>query len=164
MIDINRIRENPEAVRTALLKRMDSISFDELLLWDEQHRALLVKVEGLRARRNQVSDEIPALKREGKDVTSLLEEMKGVSTSIKEIDKECDELHQRIHSFLEALPNIPADDVVAGGKENNQVVRSFGEKPHFDFTGSDINTSSTTLLLIYSLNPLKSDIRLYPLF
>ena len=49
------------------------------------------------------------------------------------MDDELRDIERKIHDFLAALPNIPADDVVAGGKENNQVVRTFGEKPKFNF-------------------------------
>ncbi|MDD4495007.1 MAG: serine--tRNA ligase, partial [Eubacteriales bacterium] len=54
----------------------------------------------------------------------------------------------KIRDFLAALPNIPADDVVAGGKENNQVVRSWGEKPEFSFKPKDHVQLVTDLKLV----------------
>lgn len=59
--------------------------------------------------------------------------MKEIADRIKVMDDELRVVEVDIKEFLSALPNIPADDVVAGGKENNQVVRTFGEKPEFDF-------------------------------
>ena len=59
MLDINLIRKDPEKVRQALLKRMDSVSFDELLAWDQEYRANLTQAETLKAQRNAVSSMIP---------------------------------------------------------------------------------------------------------
>ena len=77
------------------------------------------------------------MKKEGRDATKYISEMRELSDRIKEQDRLIKELEDKIHEFLVMLPNIPADDVVAGGKENNRVVRSFGEKPQFDFEPKD---------------------------
>ncbi len=133
MLDINRIRENPEEVKSALLKRMDNVDFSELLDWDKRKRVLNYETDNLKAERNKVSANVPHLKKEGKDVQGLLDDMKKLAEMIKENDAEIDKLEVCIRSFLERLPNIPADDVVSGGKENNQVIRIFGDKPNFKF-------------------------------
>ena len=133
MIDIARIREHPDEVRDALLKRMDSLDLSELLAWDRERRTLITEVEGLKARRNEASAQIPRLKKEGKDASPMLAEMKEVSASIKSMDERLRELEQRIQAFLEVLPNIPDPDVAAGGKESNRVIRTWGGKPVFDF-------------------------------
>ncbi len=137
MLDIALIRERPAAVRRALLKRMDEVDFGELLSWDEEHRSLIGRTEALKARRNTVSAEIPRMKKSGEEVGPLIAEMKEVSAHIKELDAEIGKISSRIHDFLAALPNIPADDVPAGGKENNEVVRTWGEAPRFDFDARD---------------------------
>ena len=133
MIDIARIRDNPELVRSALLKRMESVDFSALLGWDRDRRSLITEVETLKARRNEASALIPRLKKEGKDASGMLGEMKQVSASIKEIDDRRGALEKQIQSYLEQLPNIPDDDVVPGGKENNAVLRSWGQRPAFSF-------------------------------
>ncbi len=133
MLDINLIREEPEKVRQALLKRMEEVDFTELLSWDRERRSLLVEDESLKAKRNKVSAMVPVLKKEGRDVQELLDEMKSVSEKIKEYDARIGELDAKIKDFLERLPNIPADDVLPGGKENNRVVRLWGQKPEFSF-------------------------------
>jgi seryl-tRNA synthetase len=79
MLDINLIRKDPEKVRQALLKRMDEISFDELLAWDAEYRATLTESESLKAQRNAVSAMIPRMKKQGEDVTAKLEEMKVIA-------------------------------------------------------------------------------------
>ena len=86
MLDINLIRQDPETVRQALLKRNVSVDFTELLQWDSERRELMKKGDDLRARRNKASDEIPAMKRRGEDVSAVLSEMKAVSDQIKDIE------------------------------------------------------------------------------
>ena len=137
MIDINLIREKTEEVRKALLKRMDDVDFTELLQWDKERRELIVEIDELRAKRNKVSAQIPKMKKEGKDIQELVNEMRGVSDRIKEFDANLSELEETIKSFLESLPNIPADDVPAGGKESNELIRIWGQKPEFKFEPKD---------------------------
>lgn len=133
MIDINRIRENKKDVEKALLKRMDKINLDELLEWDKEKRKIGTLMDEYRAQRRKVSDTIPALKKEGKDTTDILNEMKELGDKIDEGMVKYNELDKKIFDFLAVLPNIPDEDVVEGGKENNEVIKTHGEKPEFDF-------------------------------
>ena len=133
MIDINRIRENKKDVEKALLKRMDKINLDELLEWDKEKRKIGTLMDEYRAQRRKVSDTIPALKKEGKDTTDILNEMKELGDKIDEGMVKYNELDKKIFDFLAVLPNIPDEDVVEGGKENNEVIKIHGEKPEFDF-------------------------------
>jgi len=148
MLDINRIRNNTDEVKNALLKRMDDVDFSELLDWDKQRRQLIASNDEKKAKRNKVSADIPRLKKEGKDVSGLLSKMKMLSDNIKENDDAIRELEEKINLFLSALPNIPADDVTAGGKENNRVVRTWGEKPSFTFEPKNHVDLATGLGLI----------------
>ncbi len=148
MLDINLIRKDPEKVKNALLKKIDNVDFTELLEWDKQKRDLTHKVESLKARRNEVSSLIPRLKKEGKDVTEQLSEMKKVSDTIKDLDSELERTSDKITEFLNGMPNIPADDVVAGGKENNRVISEWGNKPQPSFTPKDHMTLAVSLGLI----------------
>ncbi len=133
MLDIQKIRNNPEEVKNALKKRLYDVDFTELLSWDKERRSIIAESEELKAKRNKISAEIPALKKQGKDISELLADMKNVSDTIKKMDDQLREIEGKINDFLAGLPNIPADDVVAGGKENNQVIRVYGEKPEFSF-------------------------------
>ena len=133
MLDLNLIRSNPEYVKEALKKREYDVDFSELLEWDARRRALLVENESLKAERNRMSKEIPALKKQGKDASELLAKLKEMADQVKAMDEEQSALEDKIYRFVVALPNLPAEDVVAGGKENNQVVRVYGEKPVFDW-------------------------------
>ena len=129
MIDINIIRQDPEGIRAALLKRKDTVDFDDLLGWDRSRREVIPEIDALRETRNKVSVQIPAMKKEGKETNDVQQEMRNVSTRIKELESTLTELEASIHTFIEGLPNIPADDVVSGDKENNEVIRTFSEKP-----------------------------------
>ncbi len=133
MLDIQRIRNNPDEVKKALEKRLYDVDFTELLDWDKRRRSIITESEELKSKKNKVSGQIPVLKKQGKDVSDLLSDMKNISEQVKKMEEELREVENKINDFMSALPNIPADDVVAGGKENNQVIRTFGEKPQFSF-------------------------------
>ena len=148
MLDINLIRKNPEYVAQALKKRMDDIDFTDLLTWDEKRRTHIAEAGQLRAKRNSVSAQIPQIKKAGGDIAQIQTEMRDVSTRIKTIETELAEIEQNIHLFIEGLPNIPADDVPPGDKENNRVVRTWGEKPTPDFEPQDHVELVTHLRLI----------------
>ena len=133
MIDLQLIRKDSQAVAAALAKKGAIVSFDELLEWDKERRALIAEVETLKARRNKVSGEIPLYKKQGKDTTEIFKEMREIGDKIAASDAKIAEVEGKINDFLARLPNLPDEDVVAGEKENNQVVRVEGEKPVFDF-------------------------------
>jgi seryl-tRNA synthetase len=124
MLDIKKIRENPEKVREALLKRLDNLSFDELIEWDSQRRQVIQEVESLRNERKAASTKIPQLKKSGQDVSVLMVRMSEVANRISELDAELRDLENKIEDFMSCFPNIPDDDVPAGGKENNVTVNS----------------------------------------
>ena len=134
MIDINLIREDAKAIEAKLLKKGHTVDFTELLEWDKTRRELLQNVESKKAEKNKVSAEIPALKKAGQDVAPVLAEMKKLGNEIDELDKKVAEVEEKMNYFLLSLPNVPDDDLLAGGKEANATVRVFGEKPNFDFT------------------------------
>jgi seryl-tRNA synthetase len=133
MLDINLIRNNSEEVKEALAKRNYKVDFSEFMLWDKERKDIIQTVEELKARRNKVSKEIPMLKKEGKDVTEIISEMAKLKDDIASYDEKLKEIDDKIFDFVAKLPNLPAADVVAGDKENNQVVTVWGEKRVYDF-------------------------------
>ena len=148
MLDLNLIRTNQTAVEAALRKRMDHVDLSPLVANDAKRRELVTAVERLKARRNQVSAEIPVLKKAGDNVDGLLAEMKEVSATIKSMDGDIRVLDEAIRDELARLPNLPADDVAAGGKEANEVLRSWGDKPSFAFDPIDHVSLVTSLGLV----------------
>ncbi len=133
MLDVNLIRKDPELVKSKLAKKGCHVDFAEFLSNDISRRETIVSVEALKAKKNQQSAQIPGLKKEGKDVTEIFAQMKVLSEEINSLDKILSSIDEKQQTFLAALPNLPADDVIAGGKENNAVVSVFGEKPTFSF-------------------------------
>ena len=148
MIDLNWIRADPERAAAALAKRGPRTEFHQVLEWDDQRRDLITETDQLRARRNDVSSQIPRRKQRGENVQPLFDEMRGVGQHIKTLDEERSGLERRIRSFLEQLPNAPDDDVAGGGKEHNRVLHAWSEQPRFDFAPRDHLTLSDGLGLI----------------
>lgn len=133
MLDIKRIQANAEEVKNALAKKGCAVDFTELLAWDAQRRARIAETERLKAERNRVSAEIPKRKKAGEDVSEIFVKMRALGEEVEKSDKEIAELESRIFDFLSVLPNLPDDDLRAGEKENNEVVRVVGKKPEFSF-------------------------------
>ncbi len=134
MLDINLIRNNPEKVKKALLKKLDEVDFTELLESDKKRRNVLVEVESLKNQRNTISKKVGEFKAKKMDVDpSLFEEVKRITSKIEEYEKDLIVIEDNINTCLQSLPNMPDDDVLPGGKENNEIIRTFGEKPKFDF-------------------------------
>ena len=133
MLDIQLLRDKPEFVEKALAKRGLEVDFTNLLENDTNRRAKMTEVEGLKAKRNTLSDLVAQLKRNKENADDVLVELRDLSAQIKVLDEEVEELNSKQDKFLHGLPNIPDEDLVAGGKENNQVERIFGEKTEFNF-------------------------------
>ena len=136
MIDIKRIKENPEAVKAGFkAKEVDcDATVDRILELDEQRRKLIAATESLKAQQNKVSKEIPALKKAGKDVAPIFAEMAHLKAQMAEDAKKLDEVQAEYRTAMLSLPNLPDPDLLPGGKENNQPLKYFGEPHKFDFT------------------------------
>ena len=148
MLDINLLRHEPEMVTKAIAKRGIEVDLSSFLEEDKKRRELLHTTEELKAERNKKSALVPQLKKKGEDASALLDEMKKISDQIKENDQKVAELDAQQEEFLLSLPNLPADHVVAGGKECNQVKSTFGEIPKFDFEPKHHVELATSLGLI----------------
>jgi len=135
MLDVKFVRDNTEAVREAMKKRRSGISFDGFLKAEEERRAILLKVEELRGRRNTVSEQIGRMKKNKEDASALMEEMKGVGAEIKELDDKLRLLDEETMGFLMTVPNVLHESVPEGGDEEDNVeVRKWGEPREFSFT------------------------------
>ena len=148
MLDINRIRENPEQVKEALKKKLWDADFTELLAWDKRKKELIQFVEGNKAEMNKLSASVPQAKKNGEDVSKIFAKVKEIAAQNAESDKELKELEDKIFNFLAELPNIPDNDLLGGGKENNKPIRSFGKKPEFSFPLKDHVELATSLGLV----------------
>ncbi len=133
MLDINQIRSDSAKVSAALAKKGYKVDFAEMLGWDAERKAAKQSVEELKAKRNKVSAEIPKLKKAGEPVEKIFEEMRALGDEIAAEDARIAELEGKINDFLLGLPNMPDDDLLAGEKENNQVIKVVGKPTEFGF-------------------------------
>ncbi len=134
MLDIRRIRKNPDEVVKALEKRHGDFPIQKVLELDEKRRNLLTEVEGMKSKQNSVSKDIPRLKKEGKDISNLLEEMRELSDKIKELDLRVKDIDQELRETLLYIPNTPHESVAEGeSDEDNMEIRKWGEPTEFDF-------------------------------
>ncbi len=135
MLDIKYIKENPDEVIARLAKKGKDAKEDiELILkLDAERRELISRTESIKAEQNKTNKLIPQYKKEGKDVAPVFAKMKEMSAASKEIDEKLKEIETQFTSVMLGLPNLPDNDLLAGGKENNQPLRYFGEPKKFDF-------------------------------
>lgn len=133
MLDLRKIQENKEKMTELLARKGYKADFDPILKMDEERRAIIGEVEALKAQRNKVSAEIPKLKKEGKPVEHIFAEMRTLGDKIAELDAKKSELDTKIFDSLAVMPNVPDEDLVAGEKEANEVIKVVGEKPEFSF-------------------------------
>lgn len=133
MLDINRIRKEPEKVAELLSRKGCKVNFDEFLLKDKQAKELEQQTNELKAKRNQVSAEVAKLKKQGLDASQIIAETKELGNEIALNDEKLKLLQEENFNFIASLPNIPDEDLLAGEKENNKVISTFKEKPVFDF-------------------------------
>ena len=135
MLDIKRIREDYEGVKERVeFRGKGSFGIENVKKYDEERRDLLAEVEQKRARQNAVSREIPKLKKEGKDTTDIMAEMKELSAEIKEESAKLSEVEQNLHDALLGVPNTPYEDVQYGEDDSANVeLRKWGEPTECDF-------------------------------
>lgn len=135
MLDIKLIRSNPEAVKAGIRKRemdLDAV-VDEILSIDEKRRELTGHAESMKAEQNAMTKRIPAMKKAGEDTSALMAEMKELSEKVKEANAGLSGWEEKQRELMLSLPNLPDEDVAAGGKEQNVPDHYFKEKPVFDF-------------------------------
>ena len=135
MLDIKRVINNPEELRTALSNRNKDTNISRILDLDSSRRSLLAQTETLKSTRNSVSQQIATIKRNGGDAEALMEEMRIAGDKIKELDVQVAQVEAELNNLLISIPNIPHSSVPIGkGEEENAVVRTWGEPKKFDFT------------------------------
>lgn len=133
MLSLQFIRENPEAVRKALIDRGMQDGLDQVLDLDRKRRELLVEIEALKAERNAGGRRVGAARDEA-ERSKLIGEMRRVSEEISAREPHVKEIEERLNGLLQELPNIPrANTPVGEGEEQNVIVRTEGEPPPFDF-------------------------------
>lgn len=135
MIDIKRIKDDPEGVKAGFhAKEVDcDAQVDRLLELDSMRRAAIAETDAMKAEQNKVSKEIPQRKKAGEDVAPIFARMSELKAKIAANDAKLSELEAEYRTLMLGLPNLPDPDLKPGGKENNEPLRYYGEPHHFDF-------------------------------
>ncbi|HEY0672362.1 MAG TPA: serine--tRNA ligase [Longimicrobiales bacterium] len=138
MLDIRRLREETQFVRDRLSRRGKadiSENIDRVLAADAERRTLITQVEAARARRNEVSPQVGKLKQAGKheEAEPLMKEMRELADQMKASETRLAELEATVRDLLLNIPNLPEDVVPPGDENDNVLVRTWGEEPHFAF-------------------------------
>jgi seryl-tRNA synthetase len=137
MLDIKLIRENPEFVRSNLMKRGNSENIsmlNELVETDKKWRENLTRLNELRHQKKLVTTEVATLKKAGKDATETLAKAKATDVEITNTEKEVAAEEEKEHDLLMRLPNMLHDSVPVGQGENDNIQeRTWGNIPTFNF-------------------------------
>jgi seryl-tRNA synthetase len=135
MLDVRRLRLEPEAVKAALARRQADLpaAVDHVLARDLERRDALGRVNELKARRNEASKQVGELKRAGADASELIASTKALGDEIAALDEVVRSADADIEATMLVLPNTPLDEVPAGGEEANRVVSTWGEPVDLSF-------------------------------
>ena len=148
MLDIKRIREDYEGVKKAVeLRGKGDFGLSNVVELDRKRREILATVEQMKNHQKTASKQIPIYKKEGKDTTELMAEMKKLSDEIKALDTEVSETEAALKDALLNVPNTPYKDVQEGVDDSDNVElrkwgtpreESFEMKAHWDI-GEDLD-------------------------
>ena len=134
MLDMKWVREHPEEAEEALKSRDPGIDLSQLLKIDRDRRDSITRAQSLKAEQNRIGKEIPAKKKAGESVEDLLKRLAAIKNEVRESSLLQKELDQRFREIALALPNLPHETVPRSlDKQDNVVVREWGEKPRFVF-------------------------------
>lgn len=135
MLDIKRIRDDFDNVKKAVESRgQGDFGIDSVREYDKKRRELLAKVEQMKNQQSVSSKQIPVMKKEGKDTTELMAEMKKLSTEIKALDAQVSDIEEKLRDAVLNIPNTPYKDVQTGADDSANVeLRKWGEPRSFDF-------------------------------
>ncbi len=136
MLDIKLIRENPQKVKDAMKTRnkdMDAL-VDEILDIDKKVREITQKADALKAEQNAASKQIPAIKKQGGDISEIMARMNAIKEEVKALDAERNELAAKQKTMMYEFPNVPSDATPIGKDDSENVeIRRWGEPRNFDF-------------------------------
>lgn len=148
MLDIKRIKNDKESIEKSLSKKMGNCSLDSIIELDDKRIEIQKKLNELQELKNKNSKEISIIKINKGDASKLIERMKQLGNDITTLSNLLKETEIKLKNELSILPNVPDDDVLAGGKENNQVLYKFKDKSQFEFEPKDHVELSKLLGLI----------------
>ena len=134
MLDAKLIRSDPERVKEGVRAKNETrADVDRWLALDEKRRALVARVEELKAEKNAVSREIGKAIRAGGDAAAEKERMRSLGDEIDSLDAGVGKVEETLAELAEWFPNLPHPSVPRGGESANEVVRSWGDPVHHRF-------------------------------
>lgn len=152
MLDMRFVRENVDLVKENLKRRGEIAKVplvDQLINDDKKWRSVQNEANGLRAKRNKLTEEIAQLRRKSQDTLNLVKQAEQIPTQIKDLEQQTAELETKVTSALMGLPNIMHESVPFGKDENDNLeVRKWGKPPEFGFQPKDHIDLATGLGLI----------------
>ena len=135
MFDIKWIRDNPEAFDRGMARRGQEPQAASLIQLDAKRREAETRAQEIQAERNKLLKEVGALKAKGDDAEDLIAKVSATKSAEAEAAKEAEAAGNGLETAMAELPNLPADDVPDGqDEEANKEIRTWGDKPKFDFT------------------------------
>ena len=137
MIDIKKIEQDPKKVEELLKRKLYDVNFDEFLAKNNRRKELIALVESNKAQQNSLSKQVPIYKKEGKNVQEIFDKVKQLAQENKQNQEELEQLEKYCFDFLKVLPNLPDEDLLPGGKENNKPIYTYKTKPVFNFKPKD---------------------------
>ena len=137
MIDIKKIEQDPKKGEELLKRKLYDVNFDEFLAKNNRRKELIALVESNKAQQNSLSKQVPIYKKEGKNVQEIFNKVKQLAQENKQNQEELEQLEKYCFDFLKVLPNLPDEDLLPGGKENNKPIYSYKTKPVFNFKPKD---------------------------
>ena len=134
MLDIKVLRQEPERIKEALKKRFNLLDIEPAIELDKQRRAILTEVEQKKAKQNEITKQIPQMKKNGENTDAVMAEMKEISEKIKNDNAVISELETKQRDTLLRIPNIPSETTPIGKDDSENVeLRKWGEPSKFDF-------------------------------
>ena len=134
MLSIQYIKDNLNKVQKAIESKNVEFNLDDLLILDDKRRSIIVDVEQLKSKRNSTNKLISEYRKDKRDSSGLINDMKEISSIIKDLDTELNAIIDELNKKLLYIPNVLHDSVPIGIDESsNVVIREWGEKPTFDF-------------------------------
>ncbi len=145
MLDIKLLRTEPDKIREALKNRCSDLDITPAIELDATRREILAQVESMKAKQNEITKQIPAMKKAGENTDQIFAEMKELSSEIKELDTKVAEIDEKLRDFMLRIPNIPSDKSPIGKDDADNVeIRKWSQPKEFDFEAKahwDIGTN-----------------------
>lgn len=149
MLDPKLIKEKPNMIRDMLKDRAVDFDLDALIESDQKRREFIIKTDELRKKKNQVALEISQKKKAGEDASSILSEMKNVSSELAKLETEQEETERKYSKLAFTIPNLVHKTVPVGADETaNKEIKKWGNIPEFDFKINDHIDISEKLALV----------------